>query len=51
MVELDPRQRPVEALARIEAGEGNRLITDQAGRTIDRVRIAATSLEIRLGGG
>jgi len=38
-------------LTRIEAGEDNRLITDQAGRTIDRVRITATSLEIRLGAG
>ena len=36
IVELDPPQRTVEALARIEAGQENRLVADEAGRTIDR---------------
>ena len=42
-------QRTVEPLARIEAGQENRLIADEAGRTIDRARIAAAGLEVGLG--
>lgn len=36
-------------MARIEAGQENRLIADEAGRTIDRARIAAAGLEVGLG--
>ena len=38
-------------MARIEASQENRLIADEATRTIDRTRIAAAGLEIGLGAG
>src|SRR4249919_1828279 len=49
IIELDPAQRTVETLARIEAGQENCLIAYQPGRAIDGSRIAAASLEIGLG--
>src|SRR6516165_9035417 len=49
IIELDPAQRTVETLARIEAGQENCLIAHQPGRAIDGSRIAAASLEIGLG--
>jgi hypothetical protein len=49
IVVFDPPQRTVEALARIEPGQENRLVADEAARTIDRARIAAPGFEVGFG--
>ena len=47
--ELDAAQRRVEVLARVEAGEHDGLIANQARAAIDGMRIAALGFEIGLG--
>ncbi len=51
VLEADAPQRGLEALLRVEAREDNALVANQAGRAINRMRIAALNLEIRLATG
>ena len=51
ILEADATQWRVEILARIETGEHDRLIADQAGRAIDRMRVATLDAEIGFAAG
>ena len=51
IVELDPPQWLLEALARIVAGQDDGLIADQTGGAIDRTGIAPLCFQVGLGAG
>src|SRR5260370_9228488 len=51
ILEADAAQRGLEALVRVEAREDDTLVADQAGLAIDRTRVAALHLEVRLTAG
>jgi hypothetical protein len=51
IVELDPPQWLLEALARIVAGQDDGLIVDQTGGAIDRTGIAPLGFQVELGAG
>src|SRR5260370_5243966 len=51
ILEADAAQRGLEALVRVEAREDDTLDADQAGLAIDRTRVAAFDLEVRLTAG
>ena len=41
--------RPPEALVRVEAGERDGLVADEAGASVDHMRVPALGLEVGLG--
>src|SRR6266851_2149777 len=47
--EPDTSQRRGEALVRVEAGEGDGLVADEAGASVNGMRVAALGLEVGLG--
>ena len=49
ILEPDTSQRRGEALMRVEAGERDGLVADEAGASIDRMRVSSTGLEVSLG--
>src|SRR5229473_6292569 len=51
ILKTDAAQRGLEALVRVEAREDDTLVADQAGLAIDRMRVAALHLEVRLTAG
>jgi hypothetical protein len=51
ILEADAPQRCLEALVRIEAREDDTLVADQTGLAIDRMRVTALDLEVRLAPG
>ena len=51
ILETEASQRGFQTLARVEAGENDRLITDQSPGTIDEMCVATLGLEIRLAAG
>ena len=48
VLEANASQRCLEALVRVEASQNDTLVTDQPRRAIDRMRVAALDLEVRL---
>ena len=51
ILEPNAAERCIEALALVEADEGDGLVADQPGRAIDWMRVAALGLEVRLAAG
>ena len=51
ILEANAAQRGLEVLARVEAGENDRLIADQSGAAIHRMRVAPFGFEIRFATG
>ena len=51
ILEANAAQWRREALARVEAGEHDRLVADQPRGAVDRMRVATLNLEIGLGAG
>ena len=49
IAESDPSQRLGVALVRVEPGERDGLVADEAGASVDRMRVSALGLEVRLG--
>ena len=49
ILEPDTSQRRGEALVRVEAGERDGLVADEAGASVDRMRVSALGLEVSLG--
>ena len=46
ILEPDTSQRRGEALVRVEAGERDGLVADEAGASVDRMRVSALGLEV-----
>src|SRR5665213_3502583 len=49
VLEPDTSQRRGEAFLRVEAGERDGLVADEAGASVDRMRVPALGLEVGLG--
>ncbi len=49
ILQPDTSQRRGEALVRVEAGERDGLVADEAGASVDRMRVSALGLEVSLG--
>ncbi len=49
VLEPDPSQRRGETFLRIEAGERDGLVADEASASVDRMRVPALGLEVGLG--